>query len=231
MRTLLAPVGGTLALHLLLVLVVSRAPDSRSAKRIVPLVVHEAPPKPRRADLKPPPPDPSPPRHSARLAPKRVAQPSAPAPEAPPAPPQGFSVDNKSTVTESSVAVATKEGGGNAFADPGSGLPPGDRVSVRPPPLPARFVPAEWITDPRDRSPPYPAAALRSEIEGQVLLRVCVGPNGAVDSVQVVRGIGFGCDEAAASWARQRWRFRAARRGDTPVATCLLQPMRFQLQR
>lgn len=228
MRALLAPVGGTLTLHLLLALAVGRAPAPRREKPTIPLVVRDAP-RPR-AEL-PPPPAP-PPRQLVRSA-RRSVRPVAAAPEPPPAPPQGFSVDTRHTVAESSVAVAAKEGGGNAFADPGNGLPPGDKVAVRPPPPPepARFVPAEWITDARDRSPPYPSAALRNEIQGQVLLRVCVGPDGGIDSVQVVRGIGFGCDEAAARWAKERWHFKPARRGDAPVPTCLLQPMRFELER
>jgi protein TonB len=166
------------------------------------------------------------------VAPKRVAVP-APLVPAPSAPQQGYSVDTKSTVAESSVAVPAVEGGGNAFADPSQNLPPAQKPSVRPAPPaePERFEAAQWITSAVDRSPPYPAAALRNRIEGQVILRVCVGPSGGVDTVQLVKGLGFGCDEAAASWARTRWRFTPARRGGKPVTTCLLQPMRFQLER
>jgi len=197
----------------------------------VPLAVREAKKPPPPPSVPPPPP---PPRRIARLAPKRVGAPPPRALEPPPPPPSGYSVDTKSTVADSTVAVPAKEGGGNPFADPNAGLPPGDRAVAPPPPPPppaTPFSPAAWLTDPADRSPPYPSAALRNEIEGQVLLKVCVAPDGSVESVQLLRGLGFGCDEAAVAWARQHWHFRAATRGGVAVRSCLMQPMRFQLQR
>ncbi len=229
MRAIVVPVAVSAAVHALAVLVAAHAPAQRAARHApTKVTMRHVEPQP-----KPPLPPPPPPRRIARATPKRVAPPIAPPPSAPPPPPQGFSVDTKSTVASSSVAVAAKEGGGNLFADPNRALPPGDKSTAPapPPPAPEPLEPAQWLTDEADRSPPYPGAALRNEIEGQVLLRVCVGPSGSVDSVQLVKGLGFGCDEAAANWAKSRWRFRPARRGATAVPTCLLQPMRFQLQR
>lgn len=221
---LVAPLGVSAVLHIALVIVAARAPSPRHAHATVPLKMSNVEHRP-----KPPLPPPPPPRRIARATPKRAPTPLAPAPM-PPAPPQGFSVDTKSTVERSSVAVAAAPGGGNPFGN--ANLPPSPKSTAPPPPpAPAPLEPAQWLTDEADRSPPYPGAALRNEIEGQVLLRVCIDPAGAVETVQVLKGLGFGCDEAAASWAKQRWRFRPARRGGTPVRTCLMQPMRFQLQR
>lgn len=224
MRALVVPVTASVAVHLAIVLVAQHAPPaSTHGHSRVPLKMHEVKHEPK-------PPLPPPPRRIARATPRRV---TAPAPAPKPPPPQGYSVDTKSTVAESSVAVAAREGGGNPFADPDRALPPGDKSTAPAPPpppsAPEPLQPAEWLTDEADRSPPYPGAALRNEIEGQVLLRVCVGPSGGVDSVQLVKGLGFGCDEAATNWAKSHWRFRPARRGGKPVTTCLMQPMRFQL--
>jgi protein TonB len=228
-RALVVPVTASVAVHLVLVFVAARAPAPAASKRAtVPLKVREAKHQAKLPELPPPPV-----RRIARSTPKRVPAASAPEPPATakPPPPQGFSVDTKSTVESSSVAVTAKEGGGNLFGDPNRNLPPADKVTARPPPPPESLEPAQWMTDEADRSPPYPGAALRNEIEGQVLLRVCVGASGAVESVQLLKGLGFGCDEAATTWAKQRWHFRPARRGGKPVTTCLMQPMRFQLQR
>jgi periplasmic protein TonB len=126
--------------------------------------------------------------------------------------------------------VPAKENGGNAFADPSNGQPPADKVVARAPPPAPPLEPAQWITDVVDRSPPYPPAALRNGIAGQVLLRVCVAATGNVESVTVLKKLGFGCDEAAVEWAKKRWRFKPARRGGEPVPTCMLQPMRFRLE-
>jgi protein TonB len=82
-----------------------------------------------------------------------------------------------------------------------------------------------------DRSPPYPPQALKAGIEGQVMLRVCVAATGDVATVTVLTGLGFGVVEGAVEWAWKRWNFMPARRGGEAVSTCMLQPMRFQLQR
>ncbi|MDB4971302.1 MAG: Ferric siderophore transport system, periplasmic binding protein TonB [Myxococcales bacterium] len=227
MRTLVASLAASALVHALLAIFARHAPPAAGPqKRAVPLVVRDH-------GKKPPAPPPAP-KRIARLSPKRAPTPSAveapPRPVTPPAPPQGFSVDTKSTVQDSSVSVAAKEGGGNLFADPNEGKPAGDKAPVRPPP-PEPFAAAEWATDAAERSPPYPSAALRAEIEGQVMLKVCVSPSGDVDSVQVIKGLGFGCDEAASTWAKQHWHFRPARRGGRAVTACMLQPMRFVLQR
>ena len=232
MRSLVIAIAASVALHLVLLFLAHRAADpvrQERRKRLVAVVVQKPPtPKPST-----PPPPPLPPR-VARTMPKRVAKPlpvEPPRPATPPPPPQGFSVDTKATSAQSSVSVAAKEGGGNAFADPAAGLPAGDKVAVRPPPPPPPLEPAQWLTDAVDRSPPYPPAALRSGVEGQVLLRVCVATSGSVDTVTVLKGLGFGCDEAAVEWAKRRWRFKPAHRGGQAVSTCMLQPMRFELQR
>jgi protein TonB len=231
MRTAAFSIVVSVAAHAAIVWLTQRPVRAPAPRRhTVHVAVREVQKRPPLPAPKPPPP---PPRRVARLAPKRIPSsvPPPPEPKTPP-PPRGYSVDTKSTVAESSVAVAAKAGGGNPFADPNAGGPPGDRaVRPPPPPPPAPLSPAAWLTEPADRSPPYPSAALRNEIQGQVLLKVCIAPDGNVESVQLLRGLGFGCDEAAVAWAQHHWHFRPATRGGVAVRSCLMQPLRFQMQR
>ena len=231
MRLFYAGIAASLLVHAAVLGGMQRMGAKRQKRReVVPMVVRKTERRP--AAPKPAPPLPEPHR-VARAAPRPIARPATPRPEPPP-PPQGFSVDSMKTEASSAVAVAAKEGGGNMFADPGAGLAPGDKRTAAPPPqiiASGPLAPAQWMTPESERSPPYPGMALRREIEGQVVLRVCIDVEGRVDSVEVVRGLGFGCDEAAAAWARQRWRFHPAHRGEQAVPTCILQPVRFQLHR
>ena len=45
--------------------------------------------------------------------------------------------------------------------------------------------------------PDYPEAAKRANIEGVVILQVDIDASGAVKKVGLVKGLGYGCDEAA----------------------------------
>ena len=233
MRALVVPVVGSIVVHAALMLAARHAPEAMARRKILmPMRVANA----KKPD-EPKPPAPKPVVHVAHRPPKVATAtpppPSRPTPPTPAPPPQGFSVDTHKTVESSSVAVAAREGGGNMFADPNDGAPPAPKTTAPtpPPPPPPKFEPPLMLTDELSRLPPYPSAALRAEIDGQVLLRVCIDPNGAVDTVQVVKGLGFGCDEAASSWAKSHWRFRPARRMGAPVSYCIMQPVRFQLQR
>ncbi|MGZ3404886.1 MAG: energy transducer TonB [Polyangia bacterium] len=232
MRSLVAPVIASVAVHTVLMLAARHAPESLGRRRLLmPMRVAQSK-KPDEPKEPPPKPVMRVPRRPPKLAALPAAPPAKVAPPTPPPPPQGFSVDSHKTVESSSVAVAAREGGGNMFADPDDGAPPAPKTTApAPPPPPPRFEPPQMLTDELSRLPPYPSAALRAEIDGQVLLRVCIGTTGAVDTVEVVKGLGFGCDEAASSWAKSHWRFRPARRLGTPVSYCIMQPVRFQLQR
>lgn len=43
----------------------------------------------------------------------------------------------------------------------------------------------------------YPADALEHKIEGKVFVRFVINPDGSITKVNVLRGIGYGCDEEA----------------------------------
>jgi len=63
-----------------------------------------------------------------------------------------------------------------------------------------------------------------------VLLLVDVNERGGVDAVQVRQSSGHGALDAAAVAAVRGWEFEPARRGDTPVASRVALPIRFNLE-
>jgi protein TonB len=84
---------------------------------------------------------------------------------------------------------------------------------------------AQYGTNPE---PPYPIAARRLGLEGTVILRVVVAPDGSPREVSVLRSSGHDVlDESAASTVRSRWRFLPARRDGVPIEDSVQVPIRF----
>lgn len=79
-------------------------------------------------------------------------------------------------------------------------------------------------------SPRYPTLSVRRGEEGLVLLRVVVGPDGRVLSVEVLRDPGFGLLREAAEDAVRRATFRPALRNGHPVRSTIEIPIRFDLR-
>ncbi|MHB8874399.1 MAG: energy transducer TonB [Myxococcaceae bacterium] len=67
---------------------------------------------------------------------------------------------------------------------------------------------------------PYPPEAIHAEIEGSVLLSIVIDDSGKVVNVKVVKGLGYGCDEAAQK-ALFRFRFKPAIKNGEPVSTTI----------
>jgi protein TonB len=77
--------------------------------------------------------------------------------------------------------------------------------------------------------PPYPLAARRLGLEGTVVLRVVVAPDGAPASVVVLQSSGHPVlDSSALETVRTRWRFVPARRNGIPVEDSVQVPIRFR---
>lgn len=77
--------------------------------------------------------------------------------------------------------------------------------------------------------PFYPELARRLEKEGTVILELNISEEGEVLKVEVVKGVGFGFDEAARD-AIERSSFEPARVGDRPVAVVVRIPIRFRFK-
>jgi protein TonB len=80
-----------------------------------------------------------------------------------------------------------------------------------------------------NRKPEYPAQAYLAGIEGRVVLRIQITATGNVERVEVARSSGHAILDRAAVTAVRTWRGTPARRGDRPVASTQLLPVRFQL--
>ena len=97
----------------------------------------------------------------------------------------------------------------------------------------ATGIPAdtELVTPPRVTSrvaARYPAEAFARGIQGTVVLRVTVEPDGAVSDVEVIRSVDtqYGIDDAAVTAVRG-WTFEPGRRGDERVRLATTVSVRF----
>jgi protein TonB len=77
--------------------------------------------------------------------------------------------------------------------------------------------------------PEYPGAALRKGMEGRVILRIKVLPNGRAGSVEVTKSSGKQVLDDAAVETVRNWKFIPAKRGDTPIEGFATQTIDFKL--
>ena len=77
--------------------------------------------------------------------------------------------------------------------------------------------------------PPYSQQAREAGIEGSVLVECIIRKEGRADQCKVVRGLGYGLDEAAIFAVTGRWRFMPAKCNGEPVDKRTLIPVMFRL--
>lgn len=73
----------------------------------------------------------------------------------------------------------------------------------------------------------YPEIAKRNNISGKVYLLVYITEKGSVDNVQVLKGIGAGCDEAAVNGVKQV-SFEPGKNGGVPIKVKLSMAINFK---
>jgi protein TonB len=112
------------------------------------------------------------------------------------------------TDAASPVGVRQGGGGGGGSRPGGTGHPAGSGAGAGDP-LAIKRMP-EIDTDACGRSIAYPAAAERAGVEGKVRLRVALDAHGRVSSARVLRGLGYGLDQAAVDALTRRCRFTPA---------------------
>lgn len=183
--------------------------------------VEEPPPKEEPAPAPkpaPPPPKPKPP------APKPAEPPPAPAAE-PPADGASAPFADLGLVMggggPGGVAVAQAGARRAAAAD----RPKVASVQKGPPPC---AEPATKAKPKKIVRPEYTEEARQAEIEGPVRLEVVIGDRGSVVSARVLKGIGYGLDEAAVAAAKAMI-FEPSTRCGRPVESTLTFNMRFSL--
>ena len=75
----------------------------------------------------------------------------------------------------------------------------------------------------------YPEIAKRAGIQGRVFVKAYVDEKGITKKVEVFKGIGAGCDEAAA-YAVESTKFTPGKQDGKPVKTQIMVPILFKLQ-
>lgn len=81
----------------------------------------------------------------------------------------------------------------------------------------------------RDFQPDYPGAMIRAQIEGFATVRVFIAADGRVETVELVDTNNAAFWQATREQALHHWRFRAATRDGTPVASTRVMTVRFRL--
>ena len=103
------------------------------------------------------------------------------------------------------------------------------RLTASPEPVPSMTVSrkVEYLYNP---PPDYPSRARRLGLEGEVLIRTRVLPNGEPEELVLAQSSGYTLLDQAAIKAVRKWRFRPARRSDERVASWVEIPVRFRLE-
>ena len=73
----------------------------------------------------------------------------------------------------------------------------------------------------------YPEEALKNEIRGEVLVQFVVTVDGKITKVEVLEGLGFGCDQESIRVIRESSPWEPGRKGGKPVKVRLILPIDF----
>ena len=76
----------------------------------------------------------------------------------------------------------------------------------------------------------YPQEAIDAGIEGRVFVGFVVEKDGSVSSIKLLRGIGYGCDEAAMDVVRKMPKWKPATQRGKPVRVQYQIPLNFKLE-
>jgi len=237
-RTQAILIGGSLALHLGLGVWMGFLPKEKKTDSVA-IALSESKKKKDEAKPAPPPPPPPPPAAKAKvaaLAPKPAAV-EPPPPAAAPPPRVAAAGDAPSAMD--GFADLGLAAGGNGMALPGGPGRGGSAPAAAPAPAvrkvkelaPALDECKEDAVKPQldhQTAPSYTSEGRQASVEGVVKLEVTVDESGRVTAVRVLKGLGFGLDEAAVAAARQ-WTFKPATKCGKPVSYVVKPGVRFQL--
>ncbi|KAF0152766.1 MAG: TonB protein [Ignavibacteria bacterium] len=73
----------------------------------------------------------------------------------------------------------------------------------------------------------YPEEAKKESIVGRVLVKAFVNENGEVTRTEIVKGLGYGCDEEA-MWVVKNARFRPGKKNGKPIKVQITIPISFK---
>ena len=75
----------------------------------------------------------------------------------------------------------------------------------------------------------YPSSAKEAKIEGMVMVRFVVKADGSVDAVEILRGIGGGCDEEAVRVVKNSGTWTPGKKEGKAVAAQMTLPVQFKM--
>ena len=75
----------------------------------------------------------------------------------------------------------------------------------------------------------YPAAAQRANVSGKVYVQFVVNTDGSIQNVDVIKSVGFGCDEEAVRVIKSVPRWTPGKQSGRPVRSRFTIPINFQL--
>jgi protein TonB len=75
----------------------------------------------------------------------------------------------------------------------------------------------------------YPVKASRMDIQGRVFVQFVVEKDGSLTDIQVVKGIGAGCDEEAVRVIKNAPRWEPGKQRGRPVRVKMILPIVFKL--
>jgi protein TonB len=229
--------GVSVALHVALAAGAVLAPKAKKSEVVAISLAETHKPPPKKEPPPPPPPPPPSPPVKAKSAPMPV-----PVAESNPAPsPQSDSPapDSNAATTDgfADLGLMMGNGSGGGFA-----VPVGARRIAEPPR--EEFHKVRTLSAAHDTcsdapvkaklrgalvKPTYTESARSAQIEGVVRVEITVDDQGNVLSVKVLRGLGYGLDEAAVA-AAKKMAFEPGTRCGKAAVTKLTVGMRFTLQ-
>ena len=89
------------------------------------------------------------------------------------------------------------------------------------------FAQPRYVENPK---PLYPQEARSKGLEGEVILRVEVLPNGRVGQIELKKSSGYELLDRSALTAVREWRFIPAKKGEKAIPLWVNIPIKFQLQ-
>ena len=232
----LAIVGGSFLLHLAAWSFVGSIKSERK-REIVAIALAETKKKKEEKKEKPKPPDVKP--EKAKVVEHKVKAPE-PVPEQAPPPQQEAKASNMNNYADLGLGAMGGGTGGNSIALPAGGGGGGGGGGPAPTATATQrhvaLVPAadcgEDLVKPKlDRMirPAYTQEGRQANVEGVVKLEVTVDATGHVVGVKVLKGLGYGLDEAAINTVRNQWTFTPATRCGKAVPATIKASVSFGL--
>src|SRR5690606_41695622 len=87
----------------------------------------------------------------------------------------------------------------------------------------------EGLTEYMIKNLKYPKQARKAGIEGKVLVSFVVKSDGSLSAIQVIQGIGAGCDAEAVRVVEKSGVWTPGKQGGKAVATQMVLPIQFKL--